>query len=127
MKDIRHSKQRDAIYEYLCSTYEHPTAETVYEKIRNQIPAISLGTVYRNLSLLEEMGKVRKIPQAGLPDRFDADVSNHQHMVCLCCGRMDDLRLDDSKLETEAANASGWDIGSHEVVFYGKCKNCKNL
>ena len=55
---IKHSKQRDAILTYLHSTKSHPTAETVYENVRESIPNISLGTVYRNLALLEELGEI---------------------------------------------------------------------
>ena len=53
---IKHSRQRDLIYSYLDGNTEHPTADMVYSEIKKEIPNISLGTVYRNLSQLEEMG-----------------------------------------------------------------------
>lgn len=61
MAVLKYSRQREVIKEYLMSTKEHPTADTVYMHIREQSPNISLGTVYRNLNLLTELGEIKKI------------------------------------------------------------------
>ncbi len=58
---LKHSRQRDAIYDFLKDRKDHPTAETVYMGVREQIPNISLGTVYRNLMVLKETGKIRTV------------------------------------------------------------------
>ena len=57
---LKHSKQRDAIEQFLATRYDHPTAETVYLNLREDYPKISLATVYRNLSLLAELGNIQK-------------------------------------------------------------------
>ena len=56
---IKHSRQRDAIRQNLINRYDHPTAETVYMDIKEDFPNISLGTVYRNLSLLADLGEIQ--------------------------------------------------------------------
>ena len=125
MKETRHSKQRDAVLEYLRSTKTHPTAESVHIKLREQIPNISLGTVYRNLSQLEEMGLVRKIVQGTEPDRYDADTSPHSHLKCHSCGSVSDIFIDPGDLDLLAAASCGGNIEGHDIMFYGVCANCK--
>ena len=58
MANLKYSRQREAIKEFLASTKEHPTADTVYMHVREEFPRISLGTVYRNLNLLADMGEI---------------------------------------------------------------------
>ena len=57
MGSLKYSRQRASIKEYLMSTVDHPTADTVYLHVRKEFPRISLGTVYRNLNLLADMGE----------------------------------------------------------------------
>ena len=82
---LKKSRQRDAIVAFLKTRKDHPTADTVYKEIRNSIPNISLGTVYRNLSLLSERGEIMRLVCDGKVDRFDADVSPHCHFICKSC------------------------------------------
>lgn len=62
MKTYNYSRQREAIYRFLLHRKDHPTAETIYQHVRQEYPRISLGTIYRNLSLLEETGQIQKVP-----------------------------------------------------------------
>ena len=84
----KYSRQREAIKQYLASTCEHPTADTVYMNIRGTYPNISLGTVYRNLNLLAEQGEIIKINCQDGSDRFDANVMPHYHFLCNECGKI---------------------------------------
>ena len=70
---LKYSKQREAIKNFLVTRYDHPTAETVYLNIRKEFPNISLGTVYRNLNLLAEIGEILKLSPGIGPDRFDGN------------------------------------------------------
>ena len=92
MAALKHSRQRDCIKEFLMSRKDHPTADMVYAHVREEFPHISLGTVYRNLSLLSEIGEIRKITCNG-PDRFDANVMPHYHFTCNTCGCVEDLEF----------------------------------
>lgn len=73
---IKRSRQREAIRQCLTGRYDHPTAETVYMSIKDEFPNISLGTVYRNLSLLSDLGEVQKITVSG--GRTDLTETRHR-------------------------------------------------
>lgn len=90
---IKRSRQREAIRQCLTGRYDHPTAETVYMSIKDEFPNISLGTVYRNLSLLSDLGEVQKITVSGGPDRFDGNPAPHYHFSCRECGCVMDLDM----------------------------------
>ena len=90
---LKRSKQREAIVAFLKTRKDHPTADTVYQEIRHSIPNISLGTVYRNLSLLSERGEILRLSCDGKTDRFDADIRPHYHFLCTQCGCVQDVNL----------------------------------
>ena len=78
---LKRSKQRESIKKFLISRYDHPTAETVYMNIKEEFPNISLGTVYRNLSLLADIGEIQKLSTGIGPDRFDGNPKPHYHFM----------------------------------------------
>ena len=126
MKTLKYSRQREELYELLSSVNTHPTADWLYGELRKSIPSISLGTVYRNLTLLIEAGKVQKITVGTSTDHFDANTSNHYHFVCNCCGQVYDLDMDViENLEQEAQDQSGHEVTDHSLLFYGTCNACK--
>ena len=69
----------------------HPTAEMLYHLAKKELPNISMGTVYRNLSDMSARGEVLRIPVTDGPDRFDRNLSRHDHAICRVCGRLFDL------------------------------------
>ena len=79
---IKRSRQRDAILAYLRTRTDHPTAEAVYTALRESMPNISLGTVYRNLALLADYGTILRISCDGKVDHFDANTTPHPHFLC---------------------------------------------
>ncbi len=121
----KRSKQRDAIIAFLKTRKDHPTADTVYKEIRHTIPNISLGTVYRNLSLLSENGEILKLSCDGKADRFDAFSNPHYHFMCVECGCVQDIPFPYSE-ELDLAANSEFDgtITGHSLLFKGYCKNC---
>lgn len=125
MPVIKHSKQRDAILQYLAGTKEHPTADTIYENLRLEHPNISLGTVYRNLSLLTDLGEIQKISIPGHSERYDYTTANHYHFICKQCGRVQDLPAKRIGNINRLANAN-FDglIESHVCQFFGTCAAC---
>lgn len=122
---LKYSRQRQVIRDYLMSTKEHPTAETVYAHVRKKYPNISLGTVYRNLSLLAELGDIRRLRMGDGVDRFDADTSAHYHVVCTECGGVSDLKMEPISRITELADRNyPGRIEGHITYFYGVCAGC---
>lgn len=122
---IKHSKQRDAIEQFLAGRYDHPTAETVYLNLRQEYPKISLATVYRNLSLLSDLGNIQKIQVGNGPDRFDGRAEPHDHFLCSHCGSMIDLPTCESDhIDELAARDFTGIIEGHSILFYGTCPEC---
>ena len=125
MAVLKYSRQREAIKEYLMSTKEHPTADMVYMHMREENPNISLGTVYRNLNLLTELGEIRKLSCGDGSDHFDANTKLHYHVMCKECNQVFDLDMHPSEeLNTTANKMFDGEIDGHTVLFYGTCKNC---
>lgn len=125
MAALKHSRQREAIIENLRGRFDHPTADMVYTDIRRQFPTISLGTVYRNLSLLCEMGVIRKVPTDSGADRYDGNIRPHSHFVCRVCGAVQDIPyMDTAQIASTAAKDVGGRIEESTVFFYGTCRNC---
>lgn len=127
MANLKYSKQREAIKEYLCSTHSHPTADTVYMNLKESFPNISLGTVYRNLNLLADLGEAVKIPTPDGGDRFDSETHPHCHFYCRCCGKVMDMPLGAeymADIEAKAASNFAGEIESHSTLFYGVCEEC---
>ena len=122
---LKHSKQRDAIEKFLATRYDHPTAETVYMNLREEYPKLSLATVYRNLSLLAELGNIQKIPTGNGPDRFDGRPEPHNHFLCDECGSMIDLQMNSiDHVDEIAAQTFDGVIKGHSILFYGICPEC---
>lgn len=89
----KHSKKRQAILEALCSTKEHPTAEMLYQALKPSYPELSLGTVYRNLSVLAEEGLVVSVGRVDGQERYDGTTSAHAHFICRQCRSVIDIPL----------------------------------
>lgn len=123
---MKYSRQRESILQYLRSTKCHPTAEMIYQNIQADNPNISLGTVYRNLTQLTKLGKIRKITALSGPDRFDGNMYPHYHFVCRTCGNVLDLEMDSlAHINLLAAHNFDGTIEGHVTHFYGECPLCK--
>lgn len=127
MQALKYSRQREAIKEFLISRTDHPTADTVYTNIRQEFPSISLGTVYRNLALLSDIGEILKISTSEGGDRFDGNTMPHYHFICKECNSVIDLNIKnlDHVNELASVNFDG-KIEGHVAYFFGKCGNCIN-
>lgn len=127
MMTRNHSRQRDAIISFLSTRNDHPTAELVYDNVRMIYPRISLGTVYRNLNLLAELGEIKRLRTKDSKDHFDADLSNHYHFICDKCFCVSDIFIDlTESLTKEAKKQTNAEITQHEVFYYGICEKCKS-
>lgn len=122
---MNYSRQREEIIKFLKTRKDHPTAETVYENVRMVYPKISLGTVYRNLTLLSDKGTILRLRLGNGIDHFDADTSLHYHVICNQCGSVEDLNMMDKKISinTEILPYDGIILDT-VIYFTGLCKNC---
>lgn len=125
MSTERKSKQRDAIIDELCSRYDHPTAMELYMSVRESIPNLSLGTLYRNLTKLEEHGQLVRIHD-GATDRFDGNINPHAHFKCSSCGKVYDLM----SLKNDFNFVSDENISfiqGYNLTLFGICKSCDKI
>jgi Fur family peroxide stress response transcriptional regulator len=123
---LKFSKQRELILSAVKDNTVHPTADFIYDYLKKDNPNLSLGTVYRNLSQLVNHGYIQKVSIPGFPDRFDANVIEHNHMICDVCGNIQDIHSDILKNITSAlSNELDIEITSCNVIMHGICKNCK--
>lgn len=95
---IKHSKQRDAIIARLSGRTDHPTAETLYQEVKKELPNISMGTVYRNLKQLASLDKILIVRSPFGPDRYDPIPNQHPHFFCTNCFAVLDLDVDKNKI-----------------------------
>lgn len=125
MKTLKYSRQRESIKACLMDRHDHPTADAIYASIREDFPNVSLGTVYRNLNLLVELGEIQKLTCGDGKDHFDADISPHYHFVCRNCGAVLDLPLEPfADMDQQAQECIGGQVDSHAIYFYGTCEDC---
>ena len=123
-KKIRHSDVRDKIYEYLCGTKTHPSANMIYNDLKPSIPKLSLGTVYTNLKLFEDLGQVVRVANVNGFERYDADTFEHVHLVCDECGAVIDITDADIRKAKKACQAGQAKIKSIQIVLHGTCEKC---
>lgn len=125
MSTLKYSRQREAIKSFLMTRTDHPTADTVYTCLRQEFPNISLGTVYRNLSLLENIGEITRISTGNGADHYDGNTAQHQHFICTHCQHVFDIETEslDSVMEIAARSFPGR-IEGYQTSFYGVCETC---
>ncbi|MDH3276706.1 MAG: transcriptional repressor [Nitrosopumilus sp.] len=123
---FRITPQRVAILDYLLRTDDHPSAEYIHKIIKKKYPMVSLSTVYKTLNLLKEKKLVNEIEVNG-ESRFDADTDAHINLVCMKCGKIDDVDEDTLKeIQNRAAKKSKYLILKGNFELIGYCDSCKS-
>lgn len=125
---MKYSKQRELILKTLQENMVHPTADYIYEKVRKEMPNISLATVYRNLNMLAESGLIRKVQGLDGSIHFDHNLCNHYHFICTKCNKVYDVAYDIAPEISEKVMAeTGLYIESYDIAFKGLCQKCRKL
>lgn len=125
-RGIKPTHQRTEIYRALMATEEHPSAETLYNAVKERVPTISLDTVYRTLRLFEEKGLVARVSTAGDSMRFDGNINRHHHFVCVECHKVRDFYDDDfDRLNAPQTISRLGEINSVHVELRGVCNDCQ--
>jgi Fe2+ or Zn2+ uptake regulation protein len=118
--------QRQCIFRALEGDVTHPSAERVYEKVRTEMPNVSLKTVYQTLNDLAELGEISLLDLGTGAARFDPNVEEaHHHLVCRSCGKVRDLKADFPALTVPSGATQGYKVLSAEVIFRGECDECR--
>ena len=121
-------RKRNAILSYLQSTTDHPSAEMVYAGLKPEIPDLSLGTVYRNLSLFKQQGLITSVCSVHGTERFDAETAPHVHFVCDHCDRVLDLeQITIPEALTHQVDDTGCRVSACSLTFTGICRECQSI
>jgi Fur family ferric uptake transcriptional regulator len=119
--------QRQVILDELNKLKSHPTAGELCQIVRQRLPRISLGTVYRNLEILSREGLIQKLEVGGNEMRFDGATKNHYHLRCQSCGRVDDVAMEVlPDLERRVDSYLGYEVTGHRLEFTGVCPECRS-
>mgnify|MGYP002573139387 CR=1 FL=1 len=125
-KKLKLTPQRLAVYKYLLTTTEHPSAEVIYKAIHSEYPTMSLATVYKALKTLEEVGLIQELNVGEGNFRYDGNCSEHGHIQCIQCGKVDDLcGIDFSPLNKMVEENTHYNVKWNKLFFYGLCKDCQ--
>lgn len=125
-KKLKLTPQRLAVYKYLMSTTEHPSAETIYNALHTDYPTMSLATVYKAIKTLVEVDLIQELNVGEGNFRYDGNSVSHPHIQCISCCKVEDfdsLSLDD--LNQIAEKHTDFKVLSNKVYFYGLCTNCQ--
>ena len=121
---MRSSKQRDAVLEVLRASCDHPTADVIYERVKESIPNISLGTVYRNLGQLKDEGMITIVESSDTKVHYEGNLEEHIHFLCKRCFNITDIFC--KTQVPKALTDMGLQVESQKTVYYGICNNCRN-
>ncbi|GAA0137311.1 peroxide-responsive transcriptional repressor PerR [Paenibacillus sp. YSY-4.3] len=123
---VRITPQRHAILTFLMESMGHPTADEIYRALAPRFPNMSVATVYNNLKMFIEAGMVRELTYGDNSSRFDADVSNHYHVICEKCGKIKDFTYSSLEdVEQKAEEMTGFQVHGHRLELYGVCGDCR--
>ena len=125
-KKLKLTPQRLAVYQYLKSTNEHPSAEIIYNALQATYPTMSLATVYKSLKTLVEVNLVQELNVGEGNFRYDANCFEHCHIQCVKCSKVEDLmNLPLPNLNSIVEENSDYKVNWNKVFFYGLCKECQ--
>ncbi len=125
-KNLKVTPQRLAIFNVLCNTVEHPSAESIYNALQETHPTMSLATIYKTLDTLKKANLIQELNVGEDRFRYDAIIHNHPHMICNHCGQVYDLHtLVVDQLIGQLQKETDFTIESEKIFLYGTCSDCK--
>lgn len=122
----RNTHQKEVIARIVKESCDHPTAEMVLEKARVELPALSLGTVYRVLKDMAKNGEIREVVCKDAPSRFDKTTMNHGHFTCVKCGKVKDVFFNLDKIDKSIIDFGDDIVLESQIFFRGICSDCKD-
>lgn len=124
-KGLKITPQRLEIFRELASSGEHPTAEAIFNGIKVRMPTVSLDTVYRTLNTLQEHGLIVRVEVLDERSRYDANLDQHHHLVCVRCNTVQDLYWPDVDQMPLPAEVGDWgNVHQLHAELRGLCRTC---
>ncbi|MEK3789726.1 MULTISPECIES: Fur family transcriptional regulator [Paenibacillus] len=127
MKSLNLTIQRQAVYDVVRESHDHPTAADVMERLNERGYNLAYGTVYNSLRYLSDKELIRELKLGDTASRYDGLMDDHQHVICQVCGRVDEVmsRVPDAWMK-QVAVETGYDVAHAHVVFGGVCPECQS-
>lgn len=124
---MNYSRQREIILETLKENVVHPTAEFLYEVLKEKEPSISKATLYRNLNQLAEKGIIKKIDGLEVSSHFDHNTHEHYHFICDECGKVFDVPVEIAPdVASKTEQKTGFTVKGYDIAIHGICNECKS-
>ncbi len=120
----RNTIQKETVERIALKSCDHPSAETIYLRAKEELPSISLGTVYRILQSLVNETKIREISIPSAPSRFDKTTRIHAHFFCRKCGAVEDVEMNEEALLADVKCKNNKLFEEAEICFTGLCVKC---
>jgi len=125
-KKLKLTPQRIAVYKYLKSTKEHPSAEVIYKALQPTYPTMSLATIYKALKTLVGVELIIELNVGEGNFRYDGNMASHPHVQCISCGRVDDIAgITFSNVTEDVKEYTSYEVLASKIYFYGLCGECK--
>ncbi len=122
---LKATHQRLQIYDEMVKALDHPTAEALFERLREAMPTLSLDTVYRTLATFEQHQIIKRVKTDRHKTRYEAKMNRHHHFICQKCEVITDFNwseFDKDKLPEEVRRLGT--IIDHSITVSGICRNC---
>lgn len=118
--------QRRVVMDALAGRTDHPSADQLYEQVKEAVKGISRTTVYRVIEVLVDNGIIRKVGSHEAKARFDANAARHHHIECMSCGAVADVAPDAShEIELPDLEALDFEVTDYTILFQGTCGQCR--
>jgi Fur family peroxide stress response transcriptional regulator len=126
-KGCKVTPQRLVVYDVLAHSKEHPTAEMIYDKVREDYPTMSFATVYKSVEIFSKLGIIQVLNTGEDSFRYDADTTVHPHIRCIKCGKVCNVsHLEAKAVENMVSSETGFKVEGHQFYFYGVCPECQS-
>ena len=123
---LKVTPQRQGVFRALWGDDGHPTAEAIWERVRETMPTVSLRTVYQVLNDLADLGEINQVRLGSSSVRFDPNTVEHDHFVCRVCARVLDVHTR-ADVELPTARYPDFETDTVQIVLRGRCPDCARI
>jgi len=104
----------------------HIDIDSLYERLKVQIPSLSLATIYKNMHSLVSKEIITEVNVAGRKTMYEITIDPHIHLICSACGEIEDIPYDTSQLTDTISELRGRGVTACKLTAYGICSKCSN-
>jgi len=126
--DLKLTHQRLEIYRELARATDHPSAETLHRRLHQAMPTLSLDTVYRTLTTLEQHHLIKKVETVDSQAHYEVQTMQHHHLICDTCKEIMDFQWPAFDAAVIPEEVGQWGaVKNRSVTVYGTCRKCQAI